>query len=182
MRQPRRAPAQGQQQHEPGERGSGAVQTCSGSGRRGSAQQRAVDRVGVGVGDDDVCRDGLAGGQPDAGDLSGLDDDLGDVRARPHGGASLQRAVVHGERELAQAAAHVPRAERRFDVRDCRQRGGRQPRVGAGVGGVAVEQHAQPGVAQIANTEAAQGLPGRDGAYVGEPAGQAQQVASALER
>ena len=181
VRQPWRAPAQCQQQHEPGERGSGAVQAGSGGGRRGSAQQRAVDGVGVGVGDDDVGRDGLARRQPDAGDPAGLDDDLRDVAAGAYRGASFQRPVVHGQCELAQAAAHVPRAERGLDVRDHRQRGGRQPRVGARVGGVAVEQHAQPRVAQIAGAEPTQALPRRDRAHVGDAAGQAQQLATALE-
>ena len=50
-----------------------------------------------------------------------------------------------------------------------RQRRGRAARVGAGVGGVAVEEHPQPRVAQVAPAERAQRPAGGDGGDVARP-------------
>ena len=91
--------------------------------------------------------------------------------------------MVDGLAEAVQAAGDVPAAEGLLDVRHGGQRGGGPARVGAGVGGVAVEQDAQPGVAQVPPTELAQGAAGSDdGEVLGVPDCQPGEGAGAVER
>ena len=106
-------------------------------------------------------------------------DDLGAPRS-PVRTVDAQRDGPLAQRvgEPAQAAAHVPGAEGLLDVRHGGQRGRRAARVGAGVGRVAVEQRAQPRVAQVRRAEPAQRAPRRDGAQVAGTPGQPQQVAA----
>jgi hypothetical protein len=137
---------------------------------------------GVGVDHHHVGGQSLAVGQHHPRRPAALDEHLRDGRPEPHDGTAQHRPLVHCCPEPAQPAGHVPGAERLLDVRHDRQRGGRAARVGAGVGGVAVEEHPQPRVAQVLLAEPAQRLPRRHRAHVAGPPGQPQQVPAAGQR
>ena len=143
---------------------------------------------GVGVGHHDVGLDRGPVPQPHAlgapADRAGrvLDDDLGHVGARADLGAALQGPQRHRVDQAAEPAVDVPGAEGLLDVGHGGQ-GGRGPAgVGAGVGGVAVQQHPQPGVLEVPPAQPAQALPGRDRHQVTDLAGLPEQAAGTLER
>ena len=168
----------------PGQRRRGAVAAVARAPpATGPWQQVVVQVGGVGVGDDDVgaSRSPSASCTPATRPPSTTHRGHVGARSAPRTPRSSARSCTASP-EPAQPAADVPGAERLLDVRHDRQRGGSPPRVGAGVGGVAVQEHPQPRVAQIAPAQAAQRLPWRDGAHVRRTAGQPQQVATAVQR
>ena len=83
---------------------------------------------------------------------------------------SSRRASASGQH--AQPAADVPDPERLLDVGDRRERRRGPARIRSGVGGIAVQDEAQPRVAHSRPPQSAQGPPGRHGRDVGRAAGQ----------
>jgi hypothetical protein len=102
--------------------------------------------------------------------------DPGHRGAGLHDHAEVQAAREQRVGERAQPAAQVPAAEGQLGVGDGDQRGRGPARVGAGVGGVPVEQHPQPRVGQVAPAQPAQRPAGADGRQVAQPPGQRRQV------
>ena len=95
-----------------------------------------------------------------------------DVGTGAHPDSAQHRAFVQRPRPSRRRPPRTcQRAEGLLDVGHDGQRGRSPPRVGAGVGRVAVEQHPQPRVAQVAAAQPAQRLPRRDRAQVGRSAG-----------
>ena len=177
-----RASVEGEQKNEPGQRRRGAVQADQRSPIRLGGNEIGVQRTSVDVRNDHVGRQMAAVGKPDAADPAAGGLDRGDRCRQTDHDPTVQRALVKGEAESAQATPDVPRAERLLDVGNGGESSRRAARVGPGVGGVAVQHRAQVWIAQIATAEAAQGAPRRDRAEVGDLARLAQQAAHAVQR
>lgn len=166
-----------EQQHETGQ---AAV------GQRGQparvGQQVPVDGERVGVGDHHVGGHGRVDpGQaypvhPATGGV-----DPGDRLPGAHRDAQVQAAGEQRVGQGAQPAAQVPATEGQLGVGDGDQRGRGAARVRAGVGGVAVQQHPQPGFGQVAAAQPAQGAAGADRGQVAQPPGQRGQVARRVD-
>ena len=169
--------ADAEQQHEAGQAAVGEPGQPPGAG-----QQVPVEGERVDVGHHHVGGDGRG----DAGEAYAVDPaaggvDPGDRGAGLHDHAEVEAAGEQRVGEGAQPAAQVPAAEGQLGVGDGDQRGRGAARVGAGVGGVPVEQHPQPRVGQVTAAQAAQGAAGADGGEVAEPPGQRGQVAGGVD-
>ncbi len=180
----RRAPAQGEQQHEAGQRRLHPSQRPQRAGRHRGRQQVAVDVLGVGVRHDDVRGQRLAVREADADGPPppAVEEDLRHRCPGAHPGASLDRSGEHGVAQPPQATRDVPGAEGLLDVGHGRQRRGGAPRVRAGVGGVAVEEGALVRVAQVVPAQVAQRPPGGDGPQVPASSSLRDQGACPVER
>ena len=132
--------ADAEQQHEPAER-------IGGWDGPSGAVQLAVQHVGVGVGHDDLGGQLRAVVQLDVADAA-VSGDARDAGAEPQLAAERDEPVGQRLGQPVQPAVDVPGAEAVLEVRHHRQRGRRVPRVGALVGGVALEHHALPRVGQ----------------------------------
>ncbi len=164
MADPRRRSADGGDDDEPAHRPTGPPHTAQGTVVR---QQRSVDVLGVGVGDDDRRAESGPVDQLDAGHLARRRRDAGDVRPEadlgPHRGGHPEQRGAEG----VETTAGVPAAEARLDVRDARQRRwrvvGRRPRVRRVPAGPLHE----PGIGEVPGGMTVERRQGLDGAEVG---------------
>ena len=140
----------------------------------------AVQVRGVGVGDDDVGAQLSSVGQDDPGRRV---QDAAHRGPEPHLHAEVERAFQQRLGDPVQATFDVPAPLLLLDVGDRCQRRGGQPRVGAGVGRVTVEQDAKACVAQVAPTQGPEGPTRSEGGQVaGVPQRQRRQRARAVQR
>jgi hypothetical protein len=125
------------------------------------AREDALEREGVAVPHDGVgVHDAVRG--PHAARAPAVADDPRDVRAVLDAPAELAHAPLEVQHELVDPARAVPGAEGVLHVARDGQRGGRPPRIGAGVGGEALGHGPQPRVAERRAGERAQRVPRLD--------------------
>ncbi len=178
----RRSTPQGQQQHESAERRRGAGQFPQRPVGRRVIDESAVDGAGVGVGHHDVGRKVLTGGESHAGDATRNSGDAFDLGVESQVHMSLGQPIGQRDSEVGESTAEVPGAKGLFDVGHGHQGGGGPAGIGAGVGGVPVEQGDHPRVAQPTPAEATKRSPGRDLPEVGRASQERQQIAWTSQR
>lgn len=156
-----------EQQDESGQRRRRPAQQDARQARGATGEEPVVHLARIGIRDDDIRRSGAPVGRDDAVDATGaigrhpchLDPELD--RA-----AEFDEPVVHRGGDPAEAAPDIPGAPGLFGPRHRGEGGRGAAGVRPGVGGVAVEQHRQAGVAQMVRTEPAQRTPRGDGPHV----------------
>ncbi len=125
------------------------------------AEQAARQRADVGVQDDRVCRQSLAGRERHAGDRVAREIDRRDVRRVAEADALARRQRGQRDRQRVHAAVDVPDAGA-LDMRHKHQRRRRLERRGAAIGGVAAKQLAQPRVLEMVAQRRPQDVEGAD--------------------